>query len=228
MQGMIEDELQSGGAGWFRIFLKVYVFHKIAYYEIMTPHERKSEKLRNAILYFIRRDKTVGLTKLMKLLYYLDFTLYKECGESLSGQQYSAWPFWPVPVDVWAELHEKKDAGLNLSRVVKIIPVQKDPKDEAAGIRLKTIPRARFSDLHFTGRELKKMKELSETFMGVPAAQIVQASHQRGDPWDITIRSKGERAPIDYELALAELPEEEKNWALETQKDTEFFDNLFS
>jgi uncharacterized phage-associated protein len=67
----------------------------------MTNIERRREKLRNAVLFFVKSDKTVGLTKLMKLLFYLDFRLYRETGEPLTGETYEAWNFGPVPADVW-------------------------------------------------------------------------------------------------------------------------------
>ena len=110
----------------------------------MTNQERRREKLKNAVLYFVKNDKTVGLTKLMKLLFYLDFRLYRACGESLTGQTYEAWKFGPVPADVWRELHEKQDCHLGLKSVVKIVPTKEDPRDEATGIKL-VVPPLTFS-----------------------------------------------------------------------------------
>lgn len=34
----------------------------------MTNQERRREKFKNAVLYFVKKDKIVGLTKLMKFL----------------------------------------------------------------------------------------------------------------------------------------------------------------
>lgn len=196
------------------------------YKKRMTTAERRREKLKNAVLFFVQKDKTVGLTKLMKLLFYLDFRLYRECGESLTGQTYKAWPFGPVPADVWAELHEKKDASLNLSSVVKIIPVTEDPRDEAAGIKLKAIPKAKFSDRYFTGRELREMRAISEMFMGLTAKLVSKASHAHNDPWDITIKAKGQGAVVDYELALDGMSEEEKAYIHEIRDDSGFLESV--
>lgn len=199
-----------------------------SYLASVTLEERRREKLKNAVLYFVKNDKTVGLTKLMKLLFYLDFKLYRECGESLTGQTYEAWKFGPVPAEVWRELHEKQDCSLNLSTVVKIIPTREDPRDEATGIKLTAIPSAKFSDRYFTGREVQALKVISEIFKGIPASAVVEASHARNTPWHATIKDekKGEKAPIDYELALDDLTDEEKAYIHEVRDDAAWIEAL--
>lgn len=193
------------------------------YEKAMTLAERRREKLKNAVLFFVKNDKTVGLTKLMKLLFYLDFRLYRECGESLSGQTYEAWRFGPVPADVWRELHEKKDCSLGLASIVKIIPAN----DDATGIKLVALPKAKFSDHYFTGREIKEMHAISEMFHGVAASVVVKASHAPNDPWDVTIKEKGESSVIDYELALEGLDEDRKEYLQEVHNDAILLDSLF-
>ena len=194
----------------------------------MTNEERRREKLRNAVLFFVKKDKTVGLTKLMKLLFYLDFRLYRETGESLTGEIYEAWHFGPVPAAVWRELRLGEDAGLNLKSVVKIIPTQEDPRDEAAGIKLVHVPRAKFSDRYYTGREFNELKTISEMFDKVPAYRIVEASHVKNDPWDITIKKYGKeaKAAIDYELALDGCDEEHKSYIHEIRDDVRLLNSI--
>ena len=192
----------------------------------MINAERRREKLRNAALFFVRNDKTVGLTKLMKLLFYLDFRLYRETGESLTGETYEAWQFGPVPADVWRELHSHEDTGINLKSVVRIISVKEDPRDEAVGVKLVAIPTAKFSDRYFTGREVRELKTVSEMFQEVPAYLIVKASHAINDPWDITLKKYGPRAAIDYELALDGCDEEHKAYIHEVRDDARILDLL--
>ena len=192
----------------------------------MTLAERRREKLKNAVLYFVQHDKTVGLTKLMKLLFYLDFRLYEKYGESLTGQTYSAWQFGPVPRDVWLELHEKRDCQLHLASVVKVIPTQPDPRDEAAGVKLVAIPAAKFSDEYFNGRELRELANVSQIFFEVPTALVVDASHGRDTPWAVTIKRHGEKAPIDYDLALDGCDEEHKAYVHEVRDDAAMLEEL--
>ncbi len=192
----------------------------------MTSAERRREKLKNAVLYFVKHDKTVGLTKLMKLLFYLDFRLYRKCGESLSGQVYEAWPFGPVPTDVWRELHEKEDHHIGLKTVVKIIPVREDPREEATGIKLAVVPGAKFSDKYFNGREYRELVNISEIFKNRPAQMIVDASHARNTPWDVIRKTKGLGEIIDYELALDGCDDEHKAYVHEVRDDAKLLESL--
>ena len=193
----------------------------------MTTAERRREKLKNAVLYFVKQDKTVGLTKLMKLLFYLDFRLYRATGESLTGETYEAWDFGPVPADVWRELRHNEDAGMNLKEVVKSIHVTPDPRDEAAGIKLCALPKAKFSDYYFTGREVQELKNISEMFKDLSAMLVVKAAHTRNDPWDITLKKIGEKAPIDYDLALEGMDDAGKAYIHEVRDDARMMEALF-
>ncbi|MDR0239119.1 MAG: SocA family protein [Deltaproteobacteria bacterium] len=192
----------------------------------MANAERRREKLKNAVLFFVKNDKTVGLTKLMKLLFYLDFRLYRDTGESLTGETYEAWDFGPVPADVWRELRERKDAGMNLKSVVKVISAREDPRDEALGIKLAIVPGVKFSDRYFTGREIRELQAVSEMFHGVPAYAVVKASHAPNDPWDVTLKKYGKKTPIDYDLALDGCDEEHKAYIREVRDDTRLLDSV--
>ena len=48
---------------------------------IVTHHR---EKLINAIIYFAEKTRYCGKTKLLKLMYFFDFTHFKQTGEILS------------------------------------------------------------------------------------------------------------------------------------------------
>lgn len=190
----------------------------------MSTREERAEKLRNAIIFFISNDKTVKLTKLMKLLYYMDFRHYKETGRSVTGQEYTAWPKGPVPTDVWHELRLKQDKGCGLKNVVAAKPVGEAA--DAFGYDLKPLKGAKFSERLFTTRELRIMKELAEIFKDVPASLVVDATHMRGEPWTITVKTKGEKAKIEYDLALQGLDEEELERIREDQRDRQRLSEL--
>ncbi|MDR3175919.1 MAG: SocA family protein [Desulfovibrio sp.] len=185
-----------------------------------TSEERRREKLKNAIIFFIQNDKTIGLTKLMKLLFYLDFRLYRETGESLTGENYEAWEFGPVPASVWREISRGQNCGLNLKDIVTVTGAGTETK-------LKAKPGARFSDYYFSGIEKKELQNISEMFKDVPAQLVVKASHTRNDPWDVTLKTKGQKAVINYDLALDGCSEEEKNRIKEIQDDNAMLEAMF-
>jgi hypothetical protein len=55
---------------------------------IVTHHR---EKLINAIIYLADHTRYCGKTKLLKLLYFLDFSHFKQTGKSVTGLDYFAW-----------------------------------------------------------------------------------------------------------------------------------------
>ena len=65
---------------------------------------REREKLINAIIYFVNNTKTCGLVKLFKLLSFLDFEHFRQTGRSVTGLDYFAWPWGPVPRDLFFEI----------------------------------------------------------------------------------------------------------------------------
>jgi uncharacterized phage-associated protein len=58
--------------------------------------DRQREKL--AAAFFAANTKYCGVTKLCKLLYFLDFIHYRQTGRTVTGLEYRAWPKGPVPV----------------------------------------------------------------------------------------------------------------------------------
>ena len=61
-------------------------------------------KLINGIKYFIKNTKNIGRTKLFKLLYFWDFIHFKRYGTSVTGLNYFAYPFGPVPKKLYDEI----------------------------------------------------------------------------------------------------------------------------
>ncbi|HEV7681080.1 MAG TPA: Panacea domain-containing protein [Pyrinomonadaceae bacterium] len=49
------------------------------------------------------------MTKLFKLLYFLDFEHYKKTGRSVTGLKYFAWPMGPVPVSLKDEISHPEE-----------------------------------------------------------------------------------------------------------------------
>lgn len=154
------------------------------------------EKLQNAIIYFSRHTKHCGLTKVMKLLYFLDFIHFRQTGKSVTGQEYFAWGKGPVPKDVYEELTGKKEKGLGLKGAVSLIPQGESFQ--------KVVPNkgVKFDPDVFSERELKILKQMAEIFQDATAAQMVETVHLKNHPWDKTKETKGLFSLIDYDLAL--------------------------
>ena len=186
----------------------------------------RNERLKNAIIFFIQHDKkTVKLTKLMKLLYYLDFNHYRARGRSVTGQIYQAWPKGPVPVDVWHEIRHGEPRGCDLLSVVQVGAVPEDM--DSFGFSL-TLVASKFDDYYFTPFEKRLLAKFSDIFKNAPAHMMVEATHVPGLPWEATIKRYGMKAVIPYELALDGLPPETIEEFEEERRDREALDKFFA
>jgi uncharacterized phage-associated protein len=155
--------------------------------------EHNREKLLNAVVYFLGNTKYCGTVKLCKLLYFLDFMHFRETGKSVTGLKYHAWEYGPVPPVFWRELKSPKR---DLSSAV-LIPGKERTEDFT-----EMKPVKKFDRQWFSKRELRILDYLSRTFRDSLADQMVKVAHMKNAPWDITVRTKGMDAEIDYLLAL--------------------------
>lgn len=155
---------------------------------IITHHR---EKLINAILYFARHTKHCGKTKLLKLLYFLDFWHFKQTGKSVTGLEYYAWKMGPVPKTLYDELLDNMQPDLKDAIDVRNV-----------GDMQRIIAKKSYNDAYFTNREKKLLENLAYIFKDAKASDMVESTHLRNEPWDRTLKEKGEWQHIDYLLAI--------------------------
>lgn len=158
---------------------------------VMLPSQR--EKLLHAIVYFVQNTKYCNKLKLFKLLFFLDFEIYRQTGRSTTGLRYSAWPKGPVPDELFNEF-ERPRADMTARMQVQVA----EEFD-----RLDITPRGAFDSGAFTKRELREMDRLAETYRYAIGEQMIEATHTPGAPWHQVYVAQGKRqAPIPYALAL--------------------------
>jgi uncharacterized phage-associated protein len=160
---------------------------------MLISHEK--EKLYNAIIFFIKNTQYCTKTKLMKLLYYLDFLHFKETGKSVTGLKYKAYNFGPYPEVVGSKINNR-DPELCGYVDCKKVPGEKE--------YFTFTPKKVFNDQYFTKREKRILENVAFIFKDVKTEAIVEASHLKNHPWDRTRREKGDKQEIDYLLALDE------------------------
>jgi len=157
------------------------------------------KKLINALLYFAKNTKFANMTKISKLLYFLDFGHFKQTGYPSIGFEYFAFEKGPVPKSFWLEVKDGK-VPEDLRNEIALITKKDElnPGRKEIEFRAKTTP-----DLSvFTPREKKLLKELVFIYRDAKAWEISEASHLENQPWDITFHKKGKNAHIDYLLAI--------------------------
>lgn len=156
---------------------------------IITHHR---EKMLNAIIYFAKNTNICGKTKLLKLLYFLDFRHFKQTGRSVTGLAYYTWPMGPVPKGLYTELTEEMPSDLKSA-------IHELPKEEEFK---KIVPKKRFNGEYFSKRELRLLEEISFMFKETNAEDMIESTHLAKEPWDRTRREKGMNQKIDYMLSI--------------------------
>jgi uncharacterized phage-associated protein len=155
------------------------------------------EKLINSILYFTKKVKYPGKTKICKLLFNLDFIHFKETGKSVTGLDYYAWERGPVPKSLFYKL-----SGDIISEEFQLyIGVIK--REKLHEICSKQKPNLSV----FSKREKRILEEVAEIYKFAKAEEMTEISHLKEKPWYTTLKTKGETKKIDYMLALDDTAE---------------------
>jgi uncharacterized phage-associated protein len=147
------------------------------------------EKLQQVIVYFLEHINNVhlGRTKLMKLLYFVDFDHQEAHGHSITGATYRKLPHGPYPDKIEKLIKKMETAGL-----VRQVEVEHKGFIQTRLLTLK----AKFDPAKFSGAELQTLERVAADWADATAAQIEAATHREA-PWAGTADGK----TIDYEMA---------------------------
>jgi len=181
---------------------------------IITHHR---EKLINAIIYFATNTRCCGKTKLLKLLFFLDFKHFKQTGKSVSGLDYFAWKMGPVPKKLFEELSGKLKP--DMKKAIHDLPAEEFQKIS---------PKIKFNNEYFSKREMQLLEEIAFIFKDAKADAMVESTHLKNEPWDRTLKEKGEFQKIEYMLAIdSDIVSLPHNEAMERVKERSEIYNLF-
>jgi len=129
------------------------------------------EKLKNMILYLVKRLDGMLETKLNKLLWYCDFLHFKETSVSITGAQYIRLPYGPVPD--------------NYERIIGIMQPELLDKDEIPfNTKEGIVLGKQFTALVepdesiFSEKEIQVMNFIADTFRNDTSTSIMNKSHQ--------------------------------------------------
>ncbi len=150
----------------------------------------KKEKYTNALLYFISNcsNEKLGLTKLNKLFYYLDFISYRDQKESVTGETYLHLQMGPFAKDL-------QDKIIKVAEKQRLITQEKDDS-------LKFGKRNRYQAIAspdisvFNGYEKKLLGYICKTFIDWNTDQMIAQTHSEA-PWVFSEANKA----LDYKNA---------------------------
>jgi uncharacterized phage-associated protein len=151
-------------------------------------------KMKHVILFFLERINNfhLGRTKLMKLLYYVDFDNFEKHGKPVTGAKYRKLPLGPVPEEAEDLIKEMEQNGE--VEQVKAEVVRKN-KVEYKQHRLIS-KNAKFDPGVFSGSELETIERVAKCWGDATANEMKEASHKE-TPWAAT----EDRKVIEYEMA---------------------------
>jgi uncharacterized phage-associated protein len=155
------------------------------------------EKRINAILYFCKNTRRLSETKLYKLLYFLDFLHFKDVGRPVTDLEYFAWNFGPVPTKLFFEIKNKQAPKPILNCLVE------ERDSDSREKRATFFKSLQAPDLKvFSARERKILENVAFIFREATAKDMTEITHLKNEPWDRTLKLKGEKKKIDWFLAL--------------------------
>jgi len=122
------------------------------------------EKLEQVILYFLEHINNVhlGRTKLMKLLYFVDFDHYEAHDQSVTGATYRKLPHGPYPDKVEKLIEKMEKAGL-----VRGVKVEHKGYGQHRLITLN----GKFDPAKFSGAELQTLERVAGYWADANAAR---------------------------------------------------------
>lgn len=158
---------------------------------------RNRQKLIQAAVFFASNTEGCGKVKLFKLLYLLDFAHYRETGRSVTGLEYVAWKFGPVPVELAQEWDQLEP---DMAAAIRIVPEQ-----VIDHVRELVVPTVQFDDSLFTRREVGLMQRIARQHARDLSRPMVNVTHEERGPWAaIWDNGRGFNERIPYNLGVSE------------------------
>jgi uncharacterized phage-associated protein len=155
------------------------------------------QSLINAVVFFAKNTKYCGKIKLFKLLYLLDFEHFQQTGKSVTGYDYQAWKFGPVPVELMAEWEQFES---DLASAVHIV------EEQVISYVRQTVrvnDGVEFDDEEFTPRQLRIMEDLVLRFKGTRSPAMIDVTHAQNGAWEKVWREgAGAYRQIPYSLGI--------------------------
>lgn len=128
--------------------------------------ELSLERLKTILLYILNNCGTVWVTKLNKLLFYLDFCSYRNFGQAMTGLSYRAIDYGPVP-NRWEKVYSEFDEISQLPRLTE---------KYCGNIILTEVQEVDLS--YLAEREIKLLKDICAKLGKMSSSQLTKLSHQ--------------------------------------------------
>ena len=138
------------------------------------------------VLFFAEKMQ-LWKTKLNKLLFYADFSMYQQTGFWISGMKYRAIDMGPVPNNFNSVFEFLANHGA--------VEIQHIPfPDGGTGEKFMPGPAKQFDAQFFSEKELEILKSVAARFNNTSTNEIIKVSHKE-KAW---VENEAKRTEIDY------------------------------
>ena len=160
----------------------------------------QKDKMKHVILYFLEHINNfhLGRTKLMKLLYYVDFDNFEKYGSSVTGAKYRKLPLGPVP-DEADDVIEEMEANGEVEQIKAVSVVNGKPTRYVQNRLISKT--SKFDPSFFSGAEMEVIQRVAKVWEHATATEMKNASHKEA-PW----AASEDGQMIDYEMAQYRSP----------------------
>lgn len=168
----------------------------------MKSNKYNTKKFINCVLFFAKKTdpKKLGVLKLNKLLYYIDFEHYRKYGRSILGDVYIRMDHGPVPSFSYnlfnAAFRDKTNDSdsKELRNYIEIKP------NRVKDFKINTIhPKNKdFNKSLFSKSELEIMEDVASKYALKTGTTMSKETHKEDTPWSKTSRMQ----QVDYNLIL--------------------------
>jgi uncharacterized phage-associated protein len=164
-----------------------------------------TKKFINCVLFFARKTdpNKLGILKLNKLLYYIDFEHYKKYGRSILSDIYIKMEQGPVPSFSYSlfnmAFHDNKDDETSQELRNSVEVKQHKVKDfDINAIYPKE--GKEFNETLFSESELEIMEDVAKKYSSKTGTAMSKETHKEDTPWSKTPPMEA----VDYDLILDE------------------------
>ena len=168
----------------------------------MKSSRYNTKKFINCVLFFAKKTnpKKLGVLKLNKLLYYIDFRHYKKYGRPILGDVYISMDYGPVPsfsYNLFNTAFRDKNDDPDSNELRKCIEIK---PDRVKDFKINTIhpKNIDFDESLFSESELKIMEVVASAYFSKSGTTMSKETHKDDTPWSKTSTMQ----PVDYDLIL--------------------------
>ena len=174
-------------------------------------------RILNAVIYFASNVSACGKIKLFKLLYLMDFEHFRKTGRSVTGYEYQAWKFGPVPtylMEEWEGLEDDLSAVIHIE-YERVFNYQRQTVKVNEGVH--------FDDCDFTKRQLELMRDIASRFEDTFSPEMIDVTHEQNGAWDkVWNEGKGAQKVIPYQLSIPDSADD-REYILESASEASGF-----